>query len=218
MNCEMATKHEERQMLLVWGFVRNIQQMYKSLIIPLEINDIIYLYQTFCDEWSKKYSHPNAIIDETQTNVKFIMNKRQTAFGDFVVKQGGFQWKLQIISFNKTNGNYYPCVGVIEDDVNYTIHQQYSIWDEVGYQLCAGNSDLNSLNDNEYISDSHTADNYECEWKNEGDILEIILDLDQRTLRFAVNGKDCGIAFRDVKQTSYRLALTTDVDAEFQLL
>ena len=224
----MAAKLEERQKLLVCGFVRNMEQVYKSLNIPLEINDIIYLYQRLCEEWNKKYSHPKAIIDETKANIKFIDGMRQTVFGNYVVEEGVFRWKLKIISFNNMRDGYgYPYIGIIENDVDLTGYQNYGFWDEVGCQLTAGNSGLYS-HDDDYSTDDDIAredmdivavtHNYECEWKKVGDILEIILDLDERTVRFVVNDIDCGVAFRNIKQTSYRLALTMDIDAEFQLL
>ena len=49
-----------------------------------------------------------------------------------------------------------------------------------------------------------------CVWRNDGDISEIILDLDTGSLEFVVNGTDCGVAFSNIPQKSYRLALTCD--------
>ena len=203
--------------------------MYKSLNIPLEINDIIFSYSKLCEEWSKKHSHKDAIINGTKTNIKFVSDMRRTAFGTLVVEEGVFRWKLKIISFDNLREGYgYPYVGVIENDVDLTEYKNYGFWDEVGCQLCAGNSGLYSHDSDLYDTDDDASyhdqvnviatDNYQCEWKKVGDILEIILDLNERTLRFAVNDKDCGIAFRNIKQTSYRLALTMDVVAEFELL
>ena len=58
----------------------------------------------------------------------------------------------------------------------------------------------------------------------ETDILEIILDLNERTLQFAVNGEDPMIVWgKDgndcIEKGKYRLALTcASISAQFQLL
>ena len=41
----------------------------------------------------------------------------------------------------------------------------------------------------------------------EGDVVDVILDFDERILRFIVNGHDIGIVFRGIKRSAYRLAL-----------
>ena len=40
-----------------------------------------------------------------------------------------------------------------------------------------------------------------------GDILEMILNLNQYTLRYKINGKDYGVAFEDIEKTKYRAAI-----------
>ena len=41
-----------------------------------------------------------------------------------------------------------------------------------------------------------------------GDIVEMILDLDERTVSYAINDKDYGIADHDIEQTEYRAGVT----------
>eukprot|EP01083_Nonionella_stella_P244618 851153_1 len=41
----------------------------------------------------------------------------------------------------------------------------------------------------------------------DGDIVRMKLDLYERTLRFTVNGTECGIAFAEIENTSYRAAI-----------
>ena len=40
------------------------------------------------------------------------------------------------------------------------------------------------------------------------DILEVDLDLQQNTLRYSLNGKDLGIAYRNLEDEDYRFAVT----------
>ena len=94
----MTTKEEIRRELLVWGYVRNIEKNHESLIIPLEINNVIYLFARSYDQWSKKYSHKDFTIDSDSAVLKFKGGSIQTAFGKHVVEQGVYNWKLKIIS------------------------------------------------------------------------------------------------------------------------
>ena len=41
-----------------------------------------------------------------------------------------------------------------------------------------------------------------------GSIIDIYLDLDKKTLSYHIDGKDYGVAFEDVKEGTYRLAVT----------
>ena len=52
----------------------------------------------------------------------------------------------------------------------------------------------------------HRGRMYGDDW-NENDILEIYLDLDDLTLSFAQNGKDCGVAFENIDKCQYRVAV-----------
>merc|ERR1712039_294224 len=40
-----------------------------------------------------------------------------------------------------------------------------------------------------------------------GDIVEMILDLEQRTLRYKVNDSDNGVAFENIEKTEYKAAI-----------
>ena len=44
----------------------------------------------------------------------------------------------------------------------------------------------------------------------EGDTIEMILDLDERTLSYSVNDESYGIAYKDIEITSYRAVVSTN--------
>ena len=231
----MATKLQERRKLLVWGYIRNIVTAYKSLNVPLDIYNVMYLFSRLNDIWSKEYSHKDLIIDQDGTYLKFVADSTQTAFGTNVVKKGIFSWKLQIISKKEINNVYGPCIGIVEDDelLNEDTLRDYQSddeWCQIGCQLEAGISKLQypwlTFDETEskektwnYVKANHALYN-DCIWNKPNDILEIVLNLDERTLRFILNDKDYGIAYREIKQASYRLALTVEgaIGAEFALL
>ena len=41
----------------------------------------------------------------------------------------------------------------------------------------------------------------------EGDIVDMILDLERLEIRYSVNDKDLGVAFKEIEQTEYRAAV-----------
>ena len=97
-----------------------------------------------------------------------------------------------------------PYIGIIEDNVKYMKqYQNDNNWDEHGYQLSAC-PEVFYGSDDECEHD----DDYECKWNKDGDILEMTLNLNERTLSFALNDEDYGNAVRNIKQTKYRLALS----------
>ena len=202
----MATLWDKRRRVLVWGYIRQIEIMYKDMNIPHDINDIIYRYQQSCDIWSKRYSNPACEIDADGTNIRFDTDSDCTAFGEHVVESGIFIWRLRVIFmiYNYEMFIAHPYIGIVDcDEADLEDYRSTGSWDRIGYQLCAGNAGLFG-----HYQDVHeTPQSYECKWNQRDDILEMILNLEERTLSFIVNGQDYGIAFSKIKQTKYRLAL-----------
>ena len=206
----MARVKEYEQKLLVAGFIRGIEKMYKIKNIPNEINDIIYLYQRLYDEWDTKWTNDYVNIDETNTTITIKEDDESNmghaiAFGKRVVSEGIYIWKIKIICIKLTFESP-PYVGIIENNEEYLKrYRDDFLWDNVGYQLCGGNSVLCGPLSSNY----HKTSDYQCLWKKEGDVVEIILDLNERTLGFKVNDIDYGVAFSNIHKTEYRLAVST---------
>ena len=186
----MSTVYSDRQELLVCGYVRNIEKEYETLCIPEEIGDIIYSYQRSCDEWDKDHSNKLLIIDSNKGIVSFENESEMTAFGKQIVCKGMFKWTLKIISIKARIFEPCPYIGIIDcGGDNLTEHANDGSWETVGYQLCAGNNGLWGRCDG--------FGSYQCLWCKVDDVLEIIMDLNNGTLRYTLNDKDCGIAFDD---------------------
>ena len=95
-----------------------------------------------------------------------------TVYGSNKVSQGTFTWRIKIISIElKDKWEAYPYIGIIEDSLD--VMQSYKhrgSWQMYGCQLCAGNSGLWCK---QQIDEAD--DNYQCQWRNDDDILEMIL-------------------------------------------
>ena len=200
----MATERDLRRELLVWGYIREFGKNYKLMIIPVEINDVIYLYQRFYVRWSKEHSHKDFLINGQ--SLTFNSKNVQTAFEGNEVKEGVFKWKLKIVTntMDYSKATTFPYIGIIESNTrNLKKYINKGSWQSVGCQLCPHGATFGH----------GVATLTGCEWYKQGDIMEIILDLNARTIRFGVNGENYDTGFDYIKQTSYRLALTAR-DAE----
>ena len=201
------SKRCTKKELLVAGYVREIENHYKIRNIPTEIKDMIYLYQQFHDIWSEKYSHKDIIIDRKKGTFKVTSKYDITVYGSQVVSSGTSTWKIKILWTPQSELESW--IGIIEDK-SAEILAKYAndfAWDRFGYQLSCFNGLLYSG------MEKVRSPSYGCEWKRQGDIMEMTLDLNEGTLKFKVNDRDFGVAFKNIKQSRYRLALST-YDAE----
>ena len=202
--------------LLVWGYIRRVGKQYRSLSIPLEINDIIYLYQRLYDQWNQEIKHRDrhVSVDTDKSIITINTNYQWTIYGTKIVKEGEFSWKVKIISFNRNETSHYPYIGIVveKDKEDFQDDDDFAA---IGYQLCGGSGRLYAFSD--------VQEEKELErdiWVNDGDILEMSLNLDEQTLSYKINDTDFGALFTGVKPDQYRLALGVGrcKDSQFQLL
>ena len=202
----MATVKDERGELLVAGYVRNIEKVYKILNIPIEINDIIYLYQRLYDEWSREYASEKITIDETGSIVKINRTGHATvpAFGSHIVTQDAFKWriKMKVFTYDKNKDGSPPYIGIVEDvkELKESINsKKMSTWTKFAYLLCGKTGRV-------IFHHAIGIDDCGCRWNKKDDILEMTLDLNKQTLSFKVNDKN-GAIVKNVKKAKYRLVL-----------
>ena len=197
--------------LLVWGYIRNAQKHYRNMNIPLDINDIIYLYQRMYDEWNEEYSSKCIKIYENKSMMLVARKGLPTVYGTHVVSQGIFIWKIKILVWNSTNflEPRAPYVGITEDiDSHLKEYTNQRGWCTKGYELSGKDGSLTAADPRMYVGYYKKNNNYGAIWNKKGDILEIVLNLDKRTLSFKVNDKDFGVAFENIKVAKYRLAMS----------
>ena len=125
-----------------------------------------------------------------------------TAFCTNIINKGTFKWTLKLISkgtvgnsmsigiidSSKTNKPFTSFIGGRDDIISY------------GYYSCNGASC--SVTKYGYPP-------YGVSYGTVGDVVTTILDMDNLTLAYEVNGKYQGIAFENIKKISYTLAIST---------
>ena len=198
----------DRRQLLVCGFVKRIEQKFKIMNVPKEIHDIIYLYQKFYDEWSRKYSHHDIEINQKEGMITVNTPNDASAYGTTIVSEGIFIWRVKIVLFDYDVYGGIPYIGIIKNDQYGNDEEMRAIvlqsdgidWDKYGCQYCGGSGGLFAENAESVIHNP-------CKWRMEGDILEMTLDLNEKTLSFKVNNDDFG-EFKNIEQGEYRLAFS----------
>ena len=209
-----------RNELLVWGYIRNIVKLYKTLNIPLDINRMIHLYQRNCDEWSQKYKSKYISIDADISMVTINRDYKITMYGEQVITEGIFIWRIKIIANTGVTYKDYPYIGIIEDNIwCLTNYLEDTDFEGAGYQLCGGDGCLyHGLCGDKNMTVS--AD--KCIWTENGDIIGLELDLTERKLSIQINDGGFVELFTNIKRSSvgYRLALGVRgcEGSQFQLL
>lgn len=199
----MSSKTRERHELIVWGYLHRHEKRRTSLNIPEDIKNMIFMFERVCDEWNKEYSHKKIKIDEIMNTISIKNGRTRTAYGSLVAKHGIVAWRIKIISITleQNLARSFPYVGIIENKEK--ILKQYQTgcyWDDDGYQFCGRFGYIRGMK----IPNS----SINATWYKEGDILEIILDLNEGTMRLMINDKDYGVVIAGILKKEYRLAIT----------
>ena len=173
------------------------------------------------DTWSITYSETNTdigAIDPENNDIMVFGSTKQTAlfFGNTVVSEGVFAWKLQFNSVIEKGPDIFSSgvipnvlVGIIEDFSD----QDYA---DVAFQMSLG--DFSEL---AYSLDNYTGeleDNYRCKKVEENekqlkfleddDVLEIVLDMRKQKIWAKVNQDKQICIFQNIpKNKKYRLAI-----------
>ncbi len=184
------------------GYIRNIEQNVFPLKIPMVLNYLCIKYYHISKDRFDPILHGKYItVSDNKITFK-IINKMtfeygsSSAFLSNIVSNGKHQWRFKII-----NTQTYPYIGVRpnkkdpnDNELNECL-QGYGLFGLLSYYgLLRGLS----YNNSQTINDKYCPTR-----KNDGDIIDMYLDLNKFELSFAINNKHYGKAF-DVDKKSYR--------------
>merc|ERR1712154_540362 len=169
---------------------------------PSDVMRIIFAFQD-SDRWSIEFTRSRDGRGATLfdgCSMRCSAASRCIAFGTRLVSQGRFMWRIEIKQLETRRGNSSSIIGIVEDSwVKATefasrelFYKHSELFYKHGYGLCGGNSILMGMDEGGFGEDFNAV----------GDVLEMTLDLDARTLSFVVNGQDKGVSFKRVKHGS----------------
>lgn len=217
MSTPTSKPAQERNKLVICGYIRNIMNLYKDLNIPIEINDIIHLYYRVYDAWNQKYAINKSeyiLIDTINPTVTFKHNSGVTIYGEQVIKSGVFKWRVRMISFGGRDGYSFPHIGIVENDETSLMDYVDNVnFDDFGHLLCSGFGAIYSFSKNLPAKAKFV-------WNKAGDIMEVKLDLNNGKLYFTMNESDSDQLCIDIESSpkGYRFALAVCSKAQFEFI
>ena len=218
-----------RNELAVCGWIRNIESKYftKSVYnhIPSEINNLcIQYYHTTLDRFDPELHHRN--IEVTDESMKTTSGG--VAMLSNIVETGVHKWKFKIIDRKHYSQNYF-IVWKVRDDIDFVDHDGcdlksmldfYSfVYDIQAHSIFYGiNTNHGELRGAMFddTTDLDSEDEEYCRSCESGDVVQMILDLNEYELKYCINEEDCGKAC-DVKKGKYRAVIGMDGRSEIKL-
>ena len=191
-------KANKKTIFSVYGFVHRYQPFCLNPII-----DIILCFYHLNDKWDELKMGPKLnLIDENTVKIGPCKNYGAgSALLTNIISDGVFSWRFKIIEVtNELNLGIFR-VGSVYDAGGRFFHERNS-----GYSIYTTYSDTESMLMNPVNEGYSVLKAYGKNCKS-GDIVEMILDMDECTLSFKMNDIDCGVAFRDIDSAKYRAAV-----------
>ena len=184
--------------ILVVGYVRNITAEC-NLGIPSDIIGICFAYWFIkvCDEWDKKLMANHVKIDGQQ--VELTEDEHASIFGCRIIDKGSYSWTIQF----KTDIKWIA-IGIVEDDPeimkNMQTHNCFNFMSKGRFILNIGG----------FFADGNWADisdNYHVQFREKHTIITTTINMDNKSLSFKINDKECGIATNALDKDKYRFMI-----------
>ena len=202
--------------ILVVGYIRQSIENKFNISIPTEIIKICHSFWGFfaCDEWDEAKSYHTVTI----IGPRFSSNDKvnHSVYGKQIIKSGIYHWKIKMIKKASSFYENHPFVGIVRDENILGKYSTDCMWCNRGGYLLCGASNL--------IAPPSSGKSYGSQpFVNTGDVLELILDLKKKTIKYIINDKDQGIAFKNVRgvgNSGYRFAvgMIRASECEFEFL
>ena len=197
----------EKRTLLTFGYVNDMEKNYElSNTIPSEINEIIFSYNKCSDTWDEKYLDEK-VIELTGNKIKSVKGYpcRASIYGKVSLSTGSYTWKLRIVKRPIDGERQQPFIGIIKDDpaILDKFKSAYEWYENNnGYIYCCGDGTVG------YNSTFDREKSPTC--KNDGDLLYVTLNLEERKIYLSINGDDAFVpeSFTNIRQGKYRLVVT----------
>ena len=202
---------KEQKSTLVYGYIKI---KIPSLDIPYDVIKIIDEFLVFSDRWDASYIIKDSIEINPETNSITSLGNTCTVYGEAIVDCRSMiqTWKLKILKYKGTG--WFSMVGIVENDHGWlTKNRQNPRWWEErrGYGFVCGHASIIYYDENGIFK----LNKYGEKFKHKDDTMEIILNVQEGSLKFVINGTDYGNVSKNLDKTKeYRLAITLRSNAK----
>ena len=191
--------HLDRAIFIVSAYVHH----NKFIDYLLDLIKIIAKYYLLADQWSSEYKGRNMQILEGSDNSKVLKTKvcHQNIFGCQVITNGIFTWRIRVNKFKYDTGYWHLLIGVVNTDkadINYLIKTYNAFPSKSGcYTFDTSKGQI--------LNEEIRGQGFTNKVTKSGDIMEITLNLETKSLHCKVNEEDVGISIDGLKDGEYRL-------------
>ena len=208
---EEVKQINQRTKDLVYGYTAKVQNSFPSDIvfytIPKSIIHWILLYFYIGDEFDEENMHSTYTLNDDKSAV--TKNQSSNSGSLFLTRKARFGVHSWIFKLIKVDGSLFSMtIGIwktkYQIDTRYAVRSRMYNGKVYGWMLM-DDAQTYLINDAKYEFGLTGDYAKSC---GEGDIVEMILDLDKLQLRYKVNGNNYGIAFENIEQTEYIAAVS----------
>ena len=221
LSCPSVQNRFDRSLFIVEAYLHdNGQRQYL-----LDLIKVIATFFTGSDNWYSKVKGKHMKILDEPNNTKVVkdpVNGFECVFGTDIISEGINCWKIRVnrlFTDYDINSLYHLFIGVFDDtkgDMKEMSHRDiasdktkiggYIYEVTYGHIFKAGAGGLN-------------VNRFETKVSKNGDIVDLTLNLDNKTIDCKINDKDIERTMKDIKDGEYRLCVCMYYgDTELELL
>ena len=205
LKLEDVRKIEQKSKNLVFGYVRNVQRSFPTNIvyytIPTLITHWILLYYYIWEKIDEDNCAPEYALSKDNRVITLQQNWSSGAvYFKKVLKSGIHRWKFRILYVN--DEHYWMTIGVFKtktDKSRVSACRVDNFSEEYGYGWLVNYQQISAR----WSRYGHR----DCK---AGDIIQMILNLNDWTLRYILNGKDLGVAWNNIEKTTYKAVVSAN--------
>eukprot|EP01084_Bolivina_argentea_P232973 392506_1 len=190
---------EKRSELLIDGYIREHSDSF-NLVLPMELITIVWKYQISFRDWA------NEMTDQYDTFDPLTKHSAYTIDGDTIIRNGGVNpfifgkmkidrgvtiWKFKCLHPVLYWVGVTGCSKITKEEHNIHTGKTHMV-----HLLCAQNGYLYPRNDQSNREWDIKSTTYS--FSKAGDIICVMLDMNQRTVSFALNGRDFECGFKNI--------------------
>ena len=191
----------DRSLFIVMGYMHDNGK--RDFLVDLI--KVITTYYNRADDWYPKYKGQKMKILEGSNGTKMHKDTKdrnfECIFGTEVITKGKYKWKIRVNKLNYPNNTFFHIlVGVI--NTNKADMEVIADTDPSRPGCYTFDVTLGRVV-NQYDADS--TETFKTKVTKAGDIMDVALDLENKTVGCAVNGTDIGKSIDKIEDGQYRL-------------